>query len=69
MGVSDRLYELSCECRDTEEALDRLRREIQQLEAIRRAAGELVECLEEAEQARALTANTRGALAGLKALE
>lgn len=69
MGTSDRLYELSCECRDNEEALDRLRIEVQRLEAVKRAAYELVASLEEPEQARALTADTRGALAGLKSLE
>lgn len=69
MATSDRLYELSCECRDNEEALDRLRAEVQRLEATRRAAFELLEALEESEQAKALTANTRGALAGLKTLE
>lgn len=69
MGVSDRLYELSCACRDDEQALDRLRVEVQRLESVKRAAFELAESLDEPEQARALTASTRGALAGLKTLE
>lgn len=71
MGTSDRLYELCCECRDTEEALERLRREAQRLEAVRRAALELAEAVEEDRQAGLLpplSDRAAGALAGLRAL-
>lgn len=47
MATSDRLYELSCECRDNEEALERIRREAAHQDAVIRAAYELVEVLTE----------------------
>ena len=46
VATADRLYELACECRDTEERLDRLVRDVSRLEATRRAAGELAEALD-----------------------
>lgn len=71
MATSDRLYELSCECRDKEEALDRLAREVQTLEAVKRAALELAEAIEDDRLGGALSPlsdRAAGALAGLKAL-
>lgn len=45
MAPSDRLYEICCECRDNEEALERLRKEATRLEEFRRKALKLLERL------------------------
>lgn len=52
MATSDRLYEVACDCRDLEESLERLKRELRDKElllaAYARAAGELLEEMEDA---------------------
>lgn len=47
MGVSDRLYEASCEVRDLETTVERLRRDHPEHDALVRGASELVEAIEE----------------------
>lgn len=70
MATSDRLYELSCECRDNEEALDRLRRDLSLLEARWRGAQELLEALDDMEaQAFILTPRVAEAARGLRQLK
>lgn len=55
MGTADRLYELTCECRDMEQSMGRVLRESahqQELAAVfKRAARKLLERLDEAQLA------------------
>lgn len=48
MAASDRLYEICCECRDNEESLERLKRELELLLAVKRAVMELHDALDDA---------------------
>lgn len=52
LATSDRLYEITCDCRDLETRLDRLSKDLQVktelLEAFKQAAGELLESIDDA---------------------
>lgn len=47
MPTSDRLYELCCECKEIEQTQEKLIKDLEKASAIKRAAHELLEAMED----------------------